>query len=685
MKPTAQLRNIGILAHVDAGKTTLTERILFYTGVIPLMGEVHDGTTVTDWMPQEQERGITITAASIACEWRDVQLNLIDTPGHVDFTVEVERSLRVLDGAVAVLSAVDGVQSQTEAVWRQAQHHRLPMLAFVNKMDREGADLDQVVSDIEARLGVLPVLFQMPVFEEGVFQGVVDLVARKAIRFDSESKGVRMTSEPIPSAMEEEAEIAREMLLDAVLAEGDAMVDQYLTQGDLPAEMIVQAAAKAVRSGRIVPVFCGTALKNKGVQPLLDAIVDLLPAPQQALAERCERDGAQFVLPVDSNHPLAAMVFKRTNDLRIGSVTTLRVFSGTLRAGQEVQNSRTGEIFRIGKLVRMLANEPMPLEAVGAGDIASVVDLPAQGTGDTLCEPGKLLRLEPMTFPQPVAFVALEPATEAGCEPLEAAVRELVEEDPTLVFSTDPQTGQLLVRGVGELQLEVLSERIRQDYRIHCRASQPRVAFLETLAGPLDGQSCFSKIVDGDRAETTVKLLLRPGTRGDGLVLQWGVWVKTLPKDFLRALEEGIRKGLRGAGNSGFDVVDVEAELLDIISELDQSTELSFRHAAADAVVKAIGKNKTIRLEPQMRVEIVTPDDYMGAVVGDLSARRGKITQVLAKAKHQVVMAFVPLSTMFGYASSLRSLTQGRASFTMQFHRYEPSSTPETISRPKGK
>jgi elongation factor G len=552
-------------------------------------------------------------------------------------------------------------------------------------MDREGADLDQVVTDIEARLGVLPVLFQMPLLEGGVFQGIIDLVKREAVRFDASSKGVRMDVGPIPTSLAEEAEIAREMLFDAVLPEGDAMVDQYLLDGDLPVEMIVQAAARAVHSGRVVPVFCGSALRNQGVQPLLDAIVDLLPDPHAALSEQCEREGVQFVLPVNYEHPLVAMVFKRMNDLRVGSVTTLRVFSGTLSAGQEVQNARTGAVFKIGNLVRMLANEPISLDSVGAGDIASVVDMPPQGTGDTLCGLGEVFRLEPMTFPQPVAFVALEPATEADCEALESAVRELVEEDPTLVFGMDSQTGQLLVRGVGELQLEVLSERIRQDYRIHCRASQPRVAFLETIAEPANGRFCFSKVVEGHLVETTVELCLKPGVRGDGLIFQTGSWVKTLPKDFLRALGEGIRKGLLGAGRAGFDVVDVEAELSGITYENTSSSELSFRLAAAGAVVQAVEKNKTIRLEPQMRVEIVTPDDYMGAVVGDLSARRGKITQVLAKAKHQVVTAFVPLSTMFGYASSLRSLTQGRASFTMQFHRYERFFTPEDISRPKGK
>jgi elongation factor G len=684
MKPASQLRNLGILAHIDAGKTTLTERILFYTGVVPLMGEVHDGTTVTDWMPQEQERGITITAASISCEWRKIQINLIDTPGHVDFTVEVERSLRVLDGAVAVLSAVDGVQPQTEAVWRQAQHHSLPVLAFINKMDREGADLDQVVGEIESQLGVVPVLFQMPLLEEGAFRGVIDLVRRQAIEFDAASKGVRMKVGAIPSAFVEEAEIAREMLIDAVLGESDPLIDQYLLDGDLPAEAIVQAAGRAVRAGRIVPVFCGSALKNQGVQPLLDAIVDLLPSPSQAPLEQCERGGEVFSLPVDPSHPLVAMVVKRMNDLRVGSVTTLRVFSGTLRSGQEVQNARSGEVFQVGKLVRMLANEPFPLGSVGAGDIASVVDLPPQGTGDTLCEPGTIMRLEPMTFPQPVAFVALEAATETDCDALERAVRELVDEDPTLVFGIDSQTGQVLVRGVGELHLEVLSERILQDYGIECRASKPQVAFLETLEKTVVGRANFSKVINGTLQETTLELNVRPGNRGDGLLLQCGNWVQMLPKDFIRAVEEGIRKGLKGAGSAGFDVVDVEVEIVEILYDLDVSSELSFRQAATKAMGQALRKNKTIGLEPQMRVEIVTPDDYMGAVVGDLSARHGKITQVLAKAKHQVVTAYVPLSTMFGYASSLRSLTQGRASFTMQFHRYERSSTTDDKSSPKG-
>jgi len=678
MHSASQLRNIGILAHIDAGKTTLTERVLFYTGVIPLMGEVHDGNTVTDWMSQEQERGITITAASISCLWKGAHINLIDTPGHVDFTVEVERSLRILDGAVAVLSAVDGVQSQTEAVWRQAQHHRLPVLAFVNKMDREGADLHQVVADIEARLGVHPVLFQFPLVEEEEFVGVIDLIRRTVIRFDRESKGVLMHTEEIPEAFADEAEIAREMLLDAVLVEGDPLIDQYLLEGDLAPEAVLEACARAVRLGRIVPVFCGAALKNVGIQPLLDAIVDLLPSPAECEPERCERGGDSFSLPVTLDHPMVAMVFKRLNDLRVGSVTTLRVFSGTLKAGQKVQNARTGEVLVVGKLVRMLANEAVELDVVTAGDIAAVVDMPVQGTGDTLCEPGAGMRLEAMTFPQPVAFVALEAATAGDSEALEGAVKDLVEEDPTLALTIDPHSGQLLVRGVGELQLEVLSERIRQDYRLHCRASQPRVAYLETLDSEVVGRSEFSREVEGLHQSASIGLVLRPGTRGDGLHVEWGKWIQSVPKDFLRAAEEGIRLGMKGAGNAGFDVVDVEVEVNEIIHESSNSAELAFRQAARDATGFALTENKTIRLEPQMRVEIVTPDDYMGPVVGDLTARRGKITQVLAKAKHQVVTAIVPLSTMFGYASGLRSLTQGRASFTMQFHRYERSSSEES-------
>jgi elongation factor G len=374
------------------------------------------------------------------------------------------------------------------------------------------------------------------------------------------------------------------------------------------------------------------------------------------------------------------MVFKRMNDLRVGSVTTLRVFSGTLRTGQEVQNARTGEVLRVGKLVRMLANEPIELEAVGPGDIAAIVDFPVQGTGDTLCDLGTRMRLEPMTFPQPVAFVALEAATADDSEALEKAVRDLVEEDPTLALSVDPHSGQLLVRGVGELQLEVLSERIRQDYRLHCRASRPRVAYLETLQESAEGRAVFSREVDGVHQEATIRLELRPGTRGDGLRVEWGEWVRSVPKDFLRAAEEGLRMGMKGTGFAGFDVVDVEAEIKEIAYESGNSSELAFRQAARDAVGLALRKNKTIRLEPQMRVEIVTPDDYMGPVVGDLTARRGKITQVLAKAKHQVVTALVPLSTMFGYASGLRSLTQGRASFTMQFHRYVRQSSSEDSS-----
>ena len=671
MFATSQLRNIGILAHIDAGKTTLTERVLFYSGVIPLMGEVHDGTTVTDWMSQEQERGITITAASISCRWRDTHINLIDTPGHVDFTVEVERSLRVLDGAVAVLSAVDGVQSQTEAVWRQAQHHRLPVLAFVNKMDREGADVHQVVSDIETRLGVKPVLFQLPLVVDEEFVGVIDILSREVVRFDSSTKGVRTTTESVPEHILDEVEIAREMLLDAVLVEGDPLVDAYLLHGDLPRETVIEAARRVVHAGKIVPVFCGAVLKNIGVQPLLDAVVDLLPAPTEITPETSIWGSAALALKADVEGPLAALVFKRMNDLRVGSVTYIRLFSGQLKVGDTVLNPRTGQHVVIGRLVRMLANEPVELKSVGAGDIAAVVGLEAQATGDTLCSIEHPLQLEAMTFPQSVAFVALEPATAEDSAPLEKAVRSLVEEDPTLQLSIDPHTGQLLVRGVGELQLEVLSERLRIDYRLHCRSSKPRVAYLETVSQSAEASACFSREVDAVLQEAEISIRLSAATRGDGLQLLWAKEHQDLPKDFLRAMEEGFRQGLKSAGDQGYDIVDVLIQVTDIQRKNDSETELAFRLSAREAVVKALSQIKTICLEPQMRVEIVTPDDYMGPVVGDLSARRGNITQVLAKAKHQVVTALVPLSTMFGYATDLRSLTQGRASFTMQFYRYE--------------
>ena len=679
------LRNIGILAHIDAGKTTLTERILFYSGVISMMGEVHDGTTVTDWMPQEQERGITITAASIACDWKGTHINLIDTPGHVDFTVEVERSLRILDGAVAVVSATDGVQSQTEAVWRQANQHGIPVVVFVNKMDRDTADLHQVVADIEARLDVMPVLFQYPLMEEDQFVGVIDLIEREVLRFDDKSKGVLIRREPIPEDVADEAEIAREMLLDVILIDGDPLTDRYLLEGDLQTSEVWEAAARGVERSLLVPVFCGTALKNKGVQPLLDAIVRLLPAPTNRPPEMVEKAGERVPLEVGNDCPLAAMVFKRVIDPRIGSVTTLRVFSGTLRSGQEVLNSRTGERFRVGRLVRMLANEPEGVDCVAAGDIASAVDMPIQGTGDTLCDSEHPLTLEPMTFPQPVAVIALEAATLEDSEALERAVVELVEEDPTLRLAVDAHSGQLLIRGVGELQLEVLSERIRQDYRIHCRASQPQVSFLETVSGRTIAEANFSKEIGGRKEKVDLSIAMSPSERGAGIRVIWGNRLLHLRKDFIRATEEGLRSGLRGAGSGGLDVVDVEIEVQELSHDPETRNELAFQQVARDALRKGLAESKTIRLEPQMRVEIVTPEDYMGPVVGDLNARRGKITQVLARAKHQVIAATVPLSTMFGYASDLRSLTQGRASFTMQFNRYECVSSQAETSVPDGK
>lgn len=674
------LRNIGILAHIDAGKTTLTERILFYSGVISMMGEVHDGTTVTDWMPQEQERGITITAASISCEWDGRRINLIDTPGHVDFTVEVERSLRVLDGAVAVVDATEGVQSQTETVWRQARRHGIPVLMFVNKMDREGADLLQAVADIEERLDVEGVLFQIPIFENECFVGIVDLVSREALRFDQATKGVLIERGPIPDELVDEVEIAREMLLDTVLLDNDPVTDRYLLEGELSSEDIWEAAARGVAQEQVVPVFCGSALKNSGVQPLLDAIVRLLPSPAERPPEMAEVAGERVSLQHENAGALAAMVFKRVIDPRIGSVTTLRVFSGSLRTGQEVLNSRTQERLVIGRLVRMLANEPESVDFVGPGDIASVVDMPVQGTGDTLCSPESPLSLEPMTFPQPVAVIALEAATPEDTEALEQAVVQLVEEDPTLRLAVDAHSGQLLVRGVGELQLEVLSERIRQDYRIHCRASQPQVSYKETVVGRVTATGKFSKVIEGRQEQVSLSVSIAPSERGVGIRVVWGANLLKLKKDFLRATEEGLRAGLRGGGADGLDVVDVEIEVLELADLEGTQNELAFQWVGREVVRKGLAESKTIRLEPQMKVEIVTPDDYMGPVVGDLHARRGRVSQVLARVKHQVIVATVPLSTMFGYASDLRSLTQGRASFTMQFNRYESVVSPGETS-----
>ena len=669
--PIETLRNIGIMAHINAGKTTLSERILYYTGVSTHMGEVDDGTATMDWMSQEQERGITIAAAATSCPWRDAVINLIDTPGHVDFTVEVERSLRVLDGAVALISAVDGVQSQTETVWRQAAHHGVPCLAFVNKLDREHKGFQEVLDDIRERLGANPVAFQLPLYDDEAFVGVVDLLGRVALRFDPATRGARIEEGPVPEDMQKGVEAARGALFDAVL-DSDALIERYLAEGDLPREVFLEAARDAVLKNGIVPVFCGSAKKNIGVQPLLDAVVELLPSPKDVPAMvGTDEKGEETLLEASRAAPPAALAFKTLHVPKLGLLTFLRVFTGSVSTGDKLVNARSGAKLRIGRLVRVHAGEFSPVGGVEAGDIVAALGLEGVVTGDTLCAPKHRISLERIRVPSPVIFVAIEPETSDDIQRLSPALGQLLDEDPTLALERHAQTGQTVLYGMGELHLEVVLERLRADFDVSCRATRPRVAYRETIGQPAEGEGEVDRLVAGRGQFARVRLQMTPQAREAGVEVVLAPDLN-LPPDLARSALAGAKEALAHGGRSGHPVVDLGVVVTGAEHRSVDSSDHSFRAAARLAIEDALGNAGPIMLEPMMRVVILTPEEYMGRVVGDLNARRAQITQIMARANHQVVEASTPLSTMFGYATSLRSSTQGRASCSLHFSHYEP-------------
>jgi elongation factor G len=704
----SKTRNIGIMAHIDAGKTTTTERILYYTGITYKIGEVHEGTAVMDWMEQEQERGITITSAATTCFWRDNRINIIDTPGHVDFTAEVERSLRVLDGAVAVFDAVAGVEPQSETVWRQADKYRVPRICFVNKMDRIGADFKRTFDQIITKLEANPVAIQLPIGSEDKFLGVVDLIKMKSITYKDETMGADYIVGEIPADMLEEAKHYREQLIEKVSEVDDKILEKYLHgQGDEITEDEIKAALrKRVNSsvrGKLdepafVPVICGSAFKNKGVQPLLDAVVDFLPSPLDVpsirginpdkKADPENPDANAIDRPAADDAPFSALAFKIMTDPFVGQLTFFRVYSGVLTSGGSVLNATKQRTERIGRLLKMHANKREEIKEVYAGDIAAAVGMKSVSTGDTLCAEKHPIVLESMDFPEPVISLAIEPKTKSDQEKLGVGLQKLMAEDPTFRVNTDIQTGQVIIRGMGELHLEIIVDRLKREFSVEATVGKPQVAYKETLTRSADGEMKYAKQTGGRGQYGHVKIHLYPGEPGSGYIFENEVTQGSIPKEFIKPIDEGIKEALTRGVLAGYPVDDVRIELYDGSYHDVDSSEMAFKIAGSMAFQDAAKKARPVLLEPVMRVEVVVPKEYMGDVMGNLSSRRGQIQSQEDRGGTQIIQSRVPLSEMFGYATDLRSRTQGRATYSMHFDRYEqaPASvSDEVVARMQGK
>ncbi len=677
------MRNIGIMAHIDAGKTTTTERILYYTGRTYKIGEVHDGTAVMDWMEQEQERGITITSAATTCEWRDCQINIIDTPGHVDFTAEVERSLRVLDGSVAVFDAVAGVQPQSETVWRQADKYGVPRICFINKMDRVGADFFHSVETIVSRLKCRPVAIQIPVGVEDQFKGTVDLLTMTARIWRDETLGADYDVVEIPAELAGQAREYREKMIEAVSESDDALFDKYVHGETLTVEELRAGIRRATIAQKIFPVICGSAFKNKGVQDLLDAVVDYLPSPIEVppVEGTAVGDPSQVLIRLSSDdEPFAALVFKIMTDPYVGQLAFLRVYSGSLATGDTVYNVAKGRSERIGRLVRMHANKREEIEDIFAGEIAAAVGLKTVSTGDTICADDAPIVLESIEFPNPVIQLAIEPKTKADQEKLGVAMGKLVQEDPTLRVNTDPDTGQTILAGMGELHLEIIVDRMQREFGVGANVGKPQVAYRETIRQMAEAEGRFIKQTGGHGQYGVVKLRIEPAP-GAGFEFVNEIRGGTIPREFIGPVERGCAEALEGGVLAGYPMADVKVTLYDGSYHEVDSSEMAFKIAGSMAVKQAAGRAKPVLLEPIMSVEVVVPEEYMGSVTGDLNSRRGRIESVVLRGTSQIVRAMVPLSEMFGYATEMRSRTQGRGSFTMHFGRYEevPASIAEEI------
>jgi elongation factor G len=676
--PLEKTRNIGIMAHIDAGKTTTTERILYYTGRTHKMGEVHEGAAVMDWMEQEQERGITITSAATACEWREHRINIIDTPGHVDFTVEVERSLRVLDGAIAIFDSVAGVEPQSETVWRQADKYRVPRVAYVNKMDRTGADYAAAVETMRTRLGAHPLPIQLPIGEEAGFVGVVDLIEMRAQVWKDEL-GTEFEYEEIPEELRERAEQHRTELIEACAEYDDELMEAYLNEEEIPHERIVESLRKATLDIKVTPVLCGSSFKNKGVQPLLDAIVELLPSPLEVppvkgiVPPKKGEDGSgqEEERPADDSAPFASLAFKVMADPYVGKLTYFRVYSGTLKAGSRVLNVSNGRTERIGRLLMMHANHREEIEECYAGDICAGVGLKQTSTGDTLAAPDAPILLETIEFPEPVIAVAIEPKTKVDQEKLGAALARLAEEDPTFQVESDEETGQTLIHGMGELHLEVIVDRMLREFNVDANVGKPQVAYRETIRKAVTKvEGRFVRQTGGRGQYGHVVINLEPAP-GEGFDFVNKIKGGVIPSEFLPAAEQGIEEALENGVKAGYPMVDVRVELIDGSYHDVDSSEMAFKIAGSMALKRAAEKANPVLLEPLMSVEVVTPEEFLGTVNGDLHRRRGQVQGQEQRGNAIVVQAFVPLGEMFGYATDLRSSTQGRATYTMQFERYE--------------
>ncbi len=693
----AKTRNIGIMAHIDAGKTTTTERILFYTGITYKIGEVHEGTAVMDWMEQEQERGITITSAATTCFWRDMRINIIDTPGHVDFTAEVERSLRVLDGAVAVFDSVAGVEPQSETVWRQADKYRVPRICFVNKMDRIGADFKRTFDQIITKLEANPVAIQLPIGSEDKFLGVVDLVKMKAITYKDETMGADYIVSDIPADMLEEAKHYREQLIEKVSEVDDTVLEKYLhgqaetiTEDEIKAALRkrVNSSVRNSKEGAFVPVICGSAFKNKGVQPLLDAVVDFLPSPLDVpsiagidpdKAVDPENPDANLIeRQASDDAPFSALAFKIMTDPFVGQLAFFRVYSGVLSAGSSVYNSTKQRTERIGRLLKMHANKREEIKEVYAGDIAAAVGLKSVSTGDTMCDEKHPIVLESMDFPKPVISLAIEPKTKSDQEKLGVGLQKLRAEDPTFHVQTDIQTGQVIIAGMGELHLEIIVDRLKREFNVEATVGKPQVAYKETLTRPADGEMKYAKQTGGRGQYGHAKIHVFPGEPGTGYIFENKTVGGSIPKEFIKPIDQGIQEALTRGVLAGYPIDDVRVELYDGSYHDVDSSEMAFKIAGSMAFQDAAKKARPVLLEPIMRVEVVVPKEHMGDVMGNLSSRRGQIQSQEDRGGTQIINARVPLSEMFGYSTDLRSRTQGRATYSMHFDRYEQA--PQNVS-----
>jgi elongation factor G len=666
-------RNIGIMAHIDAGKTTTTERILYYTGVTYKMGEVHEGNTIMDWMEQEQERGITITSAATTCFWRDHRINLIDTPGHVDFTIEVERSLRVLDGAIAVFCAVGGVEPQSETVWRQADKYRVPRIAFVNKMDRVGADFFAVVSQIRERLGAHPLVLQLPIGSEDTFRGVVDLITLRAIVWEDDSLGASFRIGEIPAGLESQVAEYRDKLLEALAEYDEDLLEKYLAAAPISEDAIRKAVRDCSIQLRAVPVLCGAAFKNKGVQPLLDAVVDFLPSPLDVPPiQGVTPKGKTEERRASREEPFSALVFKIMSDPFVGQLNFVRVYSGELEAGSRVLNSATDRKERVSRILKMHANKREDIERIGAGDIAALVGLKNVITGNTLSDEKRPIVLESIEFPEPVIEIVIEPRTKADQEKASEALQRLAVEDPSFRVSTNPETGQTLLAGQGELHLEIIVDRMLREYGVDASIGKPQVAYKETVLRLARGDGRFIRQSGGRGQYGHAVVELEPGAPASGNQFEVKIVGGSVPREYFRAVESGVREALLNGPFAGFPVVDVKVRLVDGSYHEVDSSDLAFKIAGSMATKEALRQAGPQLLEPLMAVEVVVPEAQVGAVIDDLNGRRGKISGIAPRSNTQVVHAEVPLGNMFGYVSSLRSMTQGRATYTMQFHHYAP-------------